>query len=120
MVEPVAHGVGFGVGEAGLVVQAEEPGPGVQVGGEVRGQHPAPVDVPGLGREVVQSQSLVRTPTGSPAPGLFETSGCGCDLHVWVLLVVVGFVFGGRDVAEHLQPGAALQPALSRCCPGLG
>jgi len=41
MQDSVAQGVGFGVNKVGLVVQAEEPGPGVQIGGDVRGEDPA-------------------------------------------------------------------------------
>jgi hypothetical protein len=48
--DPVAERVRLGVPESFLVVEAEEAGPGGEVGGDVRGQDPALVDLPGLRR----------------------------------------------------------------------
>ena len=45
--DPVAERVGLGVLEVFLVVEAQEPGPGGEVGGDVGGRHPAAVDLPG-------------------------------------------------------------------------
>jgi hypothetical protein len=47
--DPVAERAGVGVAEAGVVAVAEEAGPGGEVGGDVRGEDPSGVDLPGLG-----------------------------------------------------------------------
>jgi hypothetical protein len=59
VVEPEPHGVRLGVGEAAFVVEGQEAEPGVEVGGEVGGQHPRAVDRPGLGGQVLKSHGLV-------------------------------------------------------------
>ena len=64
--EPVAERVRLGVLEVVVVVEAEEAGPGGQVGGDVRGEDPAAVDLPGLRREVPQAHGL----GGADAVGL--------------------------------------------------
>src|SRR5690242_11816708 len=46
--DPVAERVRLGVPQVRLVVQAEEPGPGGEVGGDVRREDPSFVDLPGL------------------------------------------------------------------------
>ena len=46
--DPVAEGVRVGVPQLRVVAEAEEAGPGGQVGGDVRGDDPAAVDPPGL------------------------------------------------------------------------
>ena len=48
MPQPVTEGVRLGVLKVADVVQAQEPAPGLQVGGDVRGRDPAAVDPPGL------------------------------------------------------------------------
>jgi hypothetical protein len=55
----VAQGVRFGVREAVRIVQSQQPGPGFEITGEIRGEHPATVDRPGLRREIVQATGLV-------------------------------------------------------------
>jgi hypothetical protein len=57
--EATPRRVWFGVAEVGLVVQTEQPGPGVEVGGEIAGEDPATVDGPGLRRQVPQTGGLV-------------------------------------------------------------
>ena len=47
--DPVAEGVRVGVREFGVVAVAEEAGPGGEVGGDVRREDPARVDLPGFG-----------------------------------------------------------------------
>ncbi|MGW5097642.1 hypothetical protein ACWEQ1_27275 [Streptomyces nodosus] len=61
MVEPEAHDVRLGAGQVLVVVEGEQAEPGVEVRGEVAGEHPAFVHGPGLRREVVQAHRLVRT-----------------------------------------------------------
>src|SRR6266487_2363909 len=46
--EPVTQRIRLGASQAFLVVQAEEPGPGGQVRGDVGREHPAAVDLPCL------------------------------------------------------------------------
>ena len=51
---PVAERVRLGVPESFLVVEAEEAGPGGEVGGDVRGDDPAAVDLPvGFGGQLL-------------------------------------------------------------------
>jgi hypothetical protein len=56
--EPVAERLRLGVAEALLVVQADEPRPGGQVGGDGRGEDPAAVDLLCLGWQVAQAHGL--------------------------------------------------------------
>src|ERR1700704_18148 len=58
MPDPVAERVRVGVSQVRVVPAAEEAGPGGQVGGDVRGDDPAAVDLPGLRREVPQAHGL--------------------------------------------------------------
>jgi hypothetical protein len=46
--DPVAERVRVGIPQVLIVSAAEEAGPGGQVGGDVRGDDPAAVDLPGL------------------------------------------------------------------------
>jgi hypothetical protein len=50
--DPVAERVRVGVREFLVVAVAEEAGPGGEVGGDVRGEHPAGVDLPGFRRSL--------------------------------------------------------------------
>jgi hypothetical protein len=63
--DPVAEGVRVRGAEL-AVVQSEKAGPCCEVGGDVRGQDPADVDLPGLRREVPQPHGL----GGTDAAGL--------------------------------------------------
>ena len=56
--DTVAERVRLGVAQVGLVVEAEEPCPGGEVGGDVRCEGPSLVDLPGLGGEVAQAHGL--------------------------------------------------------------
>src|SRR5580700_10012995 len=56
--DPVAERVRVGVPQLAVVAAAEEAGPGGQVGGDVRRDDPAAVDLPGLRREVPQAHGL--------------------------------------------------------------
>jgi hypothetical protein len=61
--DPVAERAGVGVAEAGVVAVAEEAGPGGEVGGDVRGEDPSGVDLPGLGGRLRRPIAVaVRTP----------------------------------------------------------
>ena len=62
----VAERVRVGFPQVRVVAVAEEAGPGGQVGGDVRGDDPAAVDLPGLRREVPQAHGL----RGADAAGL--------------------------------------------------
>ncbi len=46
--DPVAERIWGGVLQLIVVVEAEEAGPGGEVGGDVRGDHPSGVDLPGF------------------------------------------------------------------------
>jgi hypothetical protein len=59
-VEAQAHGVRLSVGEAVVVVQSEQPQPGVEIGGQVAGEHLPDVDLPELRGQVGQAHRLVR------------------------------------------------------------
>ena len=93
--DPERTGVGFP--QSGVVVVAEEAGPGGQVGGDVRGDDPAGVDLPGLRREGTQAHGL-----GGADPG---------GLHAGVLAVdhvdVLGVVAAGN--APDPVPGMFVQ-----------
>jgi hypothetical protein len=63
MPDPVAERVRGGVAEFEVVGVAEEAGPGGEVGGDVRGEDPAGVDLPGLGGRLRRPIAFaVRTP----------------------------------------------------------
>lgn len=64
--DSVAERVRGGVTESWLVVEAEEPGPGGEVGGDIRGEDPALVDLPRFRREVAEPHCL----GGADAVGL--------------------------------------------------
>src|SRR6185437_3787335 len=64
--DPVAERVRFGVPEFFLVMEAEEPCPGGEVGGDVRRQDPALVDLPGPRRKITEPHGL----RGADAVGL--------------------------------------------------
>jgi hypothetical protein len=64
--DPVAERVRLGIPEVLLVVESEEAGPGGEVGGDVRGQHPSLVDLPGFRGQVAQAYGL----GGADAVGL--------------------------------------------------
>jgi hypothetical protein len=66
--DPVAEGVRVRAAEF-AVVQAQEAGPCREVGGDVRGQDPAGVDLPGLARLRRPMALAVRTP-------LVSTTAC--------------------------------------------
>src|SRR2546429_3999739 len=72
-----------------LTALAQEAGPGGQVGGDVRGDDPAAVDLPGLRRQVAQAHGL----GGAHAAGLDD--GVLAVGHVDVLRVVAA-----RDVPD--------------------
>ena len=77
---PVAQRVGFGMDKVGLVVQAEQPGPGVQVRGDVRGQETQPwLTVQALEGRLRRPMALfVRTRSSTPAWARCSASGhCG-------------------------------------------
>ncbi|WP_225859341.1 hypothetical protein [Streptomyces albicerus] len=59
VVEAQAHRVRLGTFEAVLAVQGEQPRPRVEIGGEVRGEHPACVDLTRLRGQVRQPHVLV-------------------------------------------------------------
>jgi len=84
---PVAERVRAGFPQL-VVVAAEEAGPGGEVGGDVRGNDPAGVDLPGLRGEVAQ------------AHGLGGADACGLDGGVFAVhgVDVLGMV-AGRDAA---------------------
>ena len=56
--DPVAECVRVGFPQVRIVVVAQEAGPGGQVGGDVRGDDPAFVDLPGFRGEVAQAHGL--------------------------------------------------------------
>src|SRR5579884_2074781 len=56
--DPVTECVGVGFPQVRVVAEAEQAGPGGEVGGDVRGDDPAGVDLPGLRREVPQAHGL--------------------------------------------------------------
>src|SRR5215470_7625120 len=78
----VAERVRVGVPQIRIVAKAEEAGPGGQVGGDVRGDDPAAVDLPGLRWQVAQAHGL----GGADAAGLHD--GVLAVGHVDVLRVV--------------------------------
>src|SRR4029077_14531208 len=53
-----AERVRVGFPKVRIVAEAEEAGPGSEVGGDVRSEHPAAVDLPGLRWQVPQAQGL--------------------------------------------------------------
>src|ERR1700722_7414542 len=55
MPQPGTQGIGLGVLQAVDIEQAEQPAPGLQVSGDVRGDGPAAVHPPGFRREVPQA-----------------------------------------------------------------
>ena len=58
--ESVAQDVGFGVSaRPSISCMAQQPGPGCEVTGEARREHPSAVDGSGLGGEVAQATGLV-------------------------------------------------------------
>src|SRR3954470_5067721 len=56
--DPVAEGTGVGVAEPGVVAVAEEAGPGGEVGGDVRCDDPAAVDLPGFRWQPAQAHGF--------------------------------------------------------------
>jgi hypothetical protein len=48
MCEMVAERIGVGFSQVIVIVAAEEAGPGREIGGDVRGDDPAAVDLPAL------------------------------------------------------------------------
>lgn len=83
--QPVAQRLGFGVGDVGMVVQTEQPGPGVDVGGDVRREDPAGVDLPGLRRSLNYDLERFMRPIGC-GKALFLSEGVatrGMPRSVW-------------------------------------
>jgi hypothetical protein len=86
--QPVTQCGGFGVGEVARIVQAEQPGTGVQVGGEMSGQHPAAVGGPGgtalrLPADTTGITFAPHATDGRPAgarTSILQAPGCGA---VW-------------------------------------
>src|SRR5215813_9310655 len=64
--DPVAERVRVGFPQVRVVAEAEQAGPGREVGGDVRGDDPAAVDLPGLRRQPAQPHGL----GGADAAGL--------------------------------------------------
>lgn len=52
------YGLRLGVGQVLVVVQGQQPHPGVEITGEVHGEHPAAVHIPGGRGQVVQSVAI--------------------------------------------------------------
>ncbi|GIH73301.1 hypothetical protein Mth01_55540 [Sphaerimonospora thailandensis] len=58
--QAVPHRLRLGPGQLAVVIQAQQPGPGVQISGDIGRQHPPDIHVPGFGRQVTQAHGLVR------------------------------------------------------------
>ena len=75
--DPVAERVRVGFPQVRVVAEAEEAGPGGQVGGDVRRDDPAAVDLPGFGWKVPQAHGLGRADAaglhGSHHPQYIDT-----------------------------------------------
>src|SRR6266481_145630 len=104
--DPVAEGIRVGVPQVRVVAVAEEPGPGGEVGGDVRRDDPAAVDLPGLRREAAQAHGLRGTDAGGLHAGVLAVQ------HVDELRVVAARDPGNpgvRDVrADNGVPPASL------------
>jgi hypothetical protein len=101
--DPVAERVRVGFPQVLIVAVAEEAGPGGQVGGDVRRDDPAAVDLPGLDGTFRRPMALaVRTPPVSTACSRCTTS----RYWGWWLPGTPGIPAPGMfvQVMEYFQP----------------
>jgi hypothetical protein len=104
--DPVTERVRGGVPEFGLVVEADEAGPGGEVGGDVRGEDPAAVDFPGLRRKIPESHGLGGADAAGPGGGVVALE------HVDELGVLAAGHAGHPGVGMFVQVMEYFQPAF--------
>jgi hypothetical protein len=102
--DSVAECVRVGVAEFIVVMAAEEAGPGGEGGGDVRGEDPAGVDLPGFRGEVPQAHGLGGADAARLDDGVLAVDG------VDVLGVVAAGNAGDADVGD-VGAGDGVLPA---------